>query len=311
MPTAKYFDHCPPFPSGVHVVPLPKISFKGLQNGNEKEIQTLFQACQEWGFFMLDLQQSEKGKELLGDAEKMFELTQETYSLDQSVLDSHAYKPPYDLTGYADIREEEKLSHKLILADVIFLHLDNQLGLRPGTLKGLGPLDQISETSVRLLRSQSQSSSQPETISLGGHTDIGVITLLFNVVGGLQILPADCDNKPENWLCVKPEPGNVLVNIGDTLVEWTGGILRSSLHRVITAPGEQALVSRQSVAYLMRSRSNASMQRLKSDIIPPVAQDEEEETRSVTEWAAWRAMQVMLGQLKPQTRGGKKSVVVV
>ncbi|KAJ5929780.1 hypothetical protein N7454_006730 [Penicillium verhagenii] len=271
----------------------------------------MFQACQEWGFFMLDLQQSEKGNELLGDAEKMFELTQETYSLDQSVLDSHAYKPPYDLTGYADTEKDKKLNQKLTLADVIFLHLDNQLGLRPGTLKGLGPLDQISETSVRLLRSQSQSNSQPETISLGGHTDIGVITLLFNVVGGLQILPADRENKLENWLYVKPEPGNVLVNIGDTLVEWTGGILRSSLHRVITAPGEQALVSRRSVAYLMRSRSNASMQRLKSDIIPPVAHGEEEETRSVTEWAAWRARQVMLGQLKPQTRGGKKSVVVV
>lgn len=225
----------------------------------------------------------------------------------------------------ADVRQFIKSSHSiigmlphiqqgarriLILADVIFSRLDKQLGLRPGTLSELSPLNEISETSVRLLRSQSQLSPRYDSISLGGHTDIGSITLLFNVVGGLQILPADRENKLENWLYVRPEPGNVLVNIGDTLVEWTGGLLRSSLHRVITAPGEQALVARQSVAYLVRPQNNASMQRLKSDIIPPVQQGEEDEIRSVVEWAAWRARQVMLGQLKPQTRGGKSVVAV-
>jgi isopenicillin N synthase-like dioxygenase len=195
-----------------------------------------------------------------------------------------------------------------MIADVIFSHLDQQLSLEPGTLSELSPLNEISETSVRLLRSQSQSNPQYDSITLGGHTDIGTITLLFNVVGGLQILPADRENKLENWLYVKPEPGNVLVNIGDTLVEWTGGLLRSSLHRVITAPGEQALETRQSVAYLVRPRNNASMQRLKSGVIPAVEQGEEEETRSVVEWASWRAKQVMLGQLKPQTRGGRSGV---
>ncbi|KAJ5532013.1 hypothetical protein N7494_008565 [Penicillium frequentans] len=366
MPTSKYFDQCPPFPSGVHTVPLPKVSFEELQNGSEKESQLLFQACQEWGFFLLNLQPSSKGNELLKHAEQMFDLTNETYNLEQSVLDSYAYKPPHDLTGYkrkgqlktddgkmdcielysinqddmlgnrsarknadtieakrADVRQFIENSHSIIgmpprtvqgvrwilmLADVIFSHLDKQLGLQPGTLSELSPLNEISETSVRLLRSQSQLSPQYDSISLGGHTDIGTITLLFNVVGGLQILPADRENELENWLYVKPEPGNVLVNIGDTLVEWTGGLLRSSLHRVITAPGEQALVARQSVAYLVRPRNNASMQRLKSGTIPPVEQGEEDETRSVIEWAAWRAKQVMLGQLKSQTRGGRSAV---
>ncbi|KAJ5810616.1 oxidoreductase 2OG-Fe(II) oxygenase family [Penicillium pulvis] len=349
MPTVKYFDQCPPFPSGVRTVPLPKVSFEELQNGSEKESQLLFQACQEWGFFLLNLQPSRKGNELLGNAEQMFDLTNETYDLDQSVLDSYAYKPPHDLMGYkrmgqlktddgkmdcmelysinqddmlgnrsarknadtieakrADVRQFIENSHSII--DVIFSHLDKQLGLQPGTLSELSPLNEISETSVRLLRSQSQLCPQYDSILLGGHTDIGTITLLFNVVGGLQILPADCENELGNWLYVKPEPGNVLVNIGDTLVAWTGGLLRSSLHRVITAPEEQALVARQSVAYLVRPRNNASMQRLKSGSIPPVEQGEEEENRSVIEWAAWRAKQVMLGQLKPQTRGGRSAV---
>ncbi|KAJ5631796.1 oxidoreductase 2OG-Fe(II) oxygenase family [Penicillium longicatenatum] len=349
MPTIKYFNRCPPFPSEVPTVPLPKVSLEELQNGSEKEGQLLFQACQEWGFFLLNLERTSEGSELLENAEKMFDLTNETYNLDQSVLDSYAYKPPHDLTGYkrkgqlktddgkmdcmelysinqddmlgnksarnnvdtieakrAEVRQFIECSHSII--DVIFSHLDQQLGLEPGTLSELSPLNEISETSVRLLRSQSQSNPQHDSITLGGHTDIGTITLLFNVVGGLQILPADRENKLENWLYVKPEPGNVLVNIGDTLVEWTGGLLRSSLHRVITAPGEQALETRQSVAYLVRPRNNASMQRLKSGVIPVVEQSEEEETRSVVEWASWRAKQVMLGQLKPQTRGGRSGV---
>jgi hypothetical protein len=99
MPTSKYFAQVPPFPSDVHIVPLPKVSLQNLENQSVEESQLLFEACQNWGFFLLDLQQSEMGEELLGVAEKMFDLTTETFNLDQSVLDSYAYKPPHDLTG--------------------------------------------------------------------------------------------------------------------------------------------------------------------------------------------------------------------
>lgn len=196
------------------------------------------------------------------------------------------------------------IHHSHAVEEVILAQLDSQLRLPPGTLSALSPLDQVSETSVRLLLTQSQSNPRHDSIALGGHTDIGTITLLFNVLGGLQILPAGSENKMANWLYVKPEPGCVVVNIGDTIVEWTGGLLRSSLHRVIMAPGEQAAVPRRSVAHLVRSRTSASIRRLKGGLIPPVAEGEDE-TRSVNEWAAWRARQVMLGELKLQTRGGK------
>jgi isopenicillin N synthase-like dioxygenase len=99
MPIVKYFDQIPPFSSEVQTVPLPKVSLKELQNGSGKEKQLLFQACQEWGFFSLDLQGSTKGDELLQTAEQMFELTKETFDLGQSVLDNYAYKPPTSLTG--------------------------------------------------------------------------------------------------------------------------------------------------------------------------------------------------------------------
>lgn len=197
------------------------------------------------------------------------------------------------------------IRHSHAVVKVIQRRLDEQLGISPGTLSSLNPLDETSDTSVRLLRSHQQSGLQESSITLGGHTDFGTMTLLFNVLGGLQVLPAGSENMLENWRYIRPRPGCAIVNVGDTTVEWTGELLRSSLHRVIRAPGEQGSVPRQSVAYLVRARRNASMSRLKGGIIPPLVEGEQDETRSVKDWEAWRAMQIISGQLKPQTRGGK------
>ncbi|KAK2608362.1 hypothetical protein QQS21_003047 [Conoideocrella luteorostrata] len=349
MPTAKYFDQVPAFPPDVPLASLPKVSFPALQKNSDAESKRLFDACREWGFFLLDLKDSNEGEIMLHDAGNMFDLTAETFALDQATLDSYAYKPPHDLTGYKQkgklktddgktdcmelysIKQDDMLGNcpprmnaspieskrsdirRFIqdansVANVVLAHLDKRLGLQAGTLSALSPLDQISETSVRLLLRQSQASPQYNCISLGGHTDIGTLTILFNAVGGLQILPAGHENTMANWRYVKPEAGCAIVNIGDTIVEWTGGLLRSSLHRVITAPGDQALVPRTSVAYLVRPRSDASMRRLHGGLIPPVRPDQEDELRPVNEWAAWRTTQIIRGELKPHTRGGGKAL---
>ena len=201
---------------------------------------------------------------------------------------------------------QEFFHHAHAVIKVIVSHLDKQLDLAPGTLAALSPLDKQSDTSLRLLLSHPQEVVENHRITLGGHTDIGTITLLFHVAGGLQILPTGSENANSNWRYIRPECGCALINLGDTIVEWTGGVLRSSLHRVVTGPGEQAHVARQSLAYLVRPEHNSSMRRLKGGkIIPPLAEGEEEETRSVSDWAAWRTKQIINGQLKPQTRGGK------
>jgi isopenicillin N synthase-like dioxygenase len=199
-------------------------------------------------------------------------------------------------------------AHKVIT--ILLGHLDKHLGLQTGTLASLCPIDKQSDTSLRLLQSHPRESPvDAKRITLGGHTDIGTITLLSHVIGGLQILPAGCENSYENWQYIKPQPNCALVNIGDTLVEWTGGLLRSSLHRVVAAPGEQANVPRQSLAYLVRAERNASMQRLKSEVIPAVKDGEEEDLRTVTEWAAERAGQIIRGELTARTHGGRNATV--
>ena len=97
----------------------------------------------------------------------------------------------------------------------------------------------------------------------------------------------------------------MLVNIGDTLVKWSGNVLRSNLHRVVTPPGEQAAIVRQSMAYLVKTDNAASMKRLKGSGIPGLKDGEVDEERNMIEWATWRAGQIMRGEMKVETMGGE------
>jgi isopenicillin N synthase-like dioxygenase len=196
-----------------------------------------------------------------------------------------------------------------VLLDV-FTHLDKHLGLAPGTLGGLCPLDKPSASCVRLLSKRPGSdSAETSSITLAGHTDIGLMTMLFNVVSGLQVLPPGSENIPSNWRYVKPQPGCVMFQVADTLVQLTGGALRSVIHRVVSAPGEQGLVTRRSLAYFVRVENNASMRRLRGDGIPTLAEGEEDEERSPLAWADTRVNLVIKGKLEPWTADSAKEAL--
>jgi len=65
---------------------------------------------------------------------------------------------------------------------------------------------------------------------MGQHTDFGILTFLMSnaVRDSLQVL-----DKSGEWIPADPKEGCFLVNIGDMLAEWTGGVYRSTMHRVI------------------------------------------------------------------------------
>lgn len=67
---------------------------------------------------------------------------------------------------------------------------------------------------------------------VGEHTDYGLLTVLHqDDTGGLEVRDGD------TWRAVPPVPGSFVCNIGDMLEKATGGVYRSTPHRVQNRSG--------------------------------------------------------------------------
>ena len=100
MPTEEYFARYPPFPSDAPVAQLECLSLKKLLAHDAAECARLFQACQDTGFFLVNLRGTEEGEIMLKHAEMAFTLSEQIHQLDQEELKRYAFKPPANLFGY-------------------------------------------------------------------------------------------------------------------------------------------------------------------------------------------------------------------
>jgi isopenicillin N synthase-like dioxygenase len=175
-------------------------------------------------------------------------------------------------------------------------------------------LDAVSGDQVRFVRAPPQPKDDRRT-ALGEHTDFGSVTVLFNRLGGLQVrLPASVQAVPpesgtsdstltgseatpdtteaqEQWVYVRPIPSHAIINLGDALVKFSAGILRSNIHRVVSPPGAQAETTRLSLVYFSRPEDDVPLRALKeSELIGAKAGHEDEEVLSSKEWVLRRAL---------------------
>ncbi|KAJ8469740.1 hypothetical protein ONZ45_g2167 [Pleurotus djamor] len=80
-----------------------------------------------------------------------------------------------------------------------------------------------------------------------GHTDSGTITLLYSQpIAGLQILTHSGE-----WRYARHYPGQILVNIGDTMEFITGGVIKATPHRVMEPPEDQRHLDRLGIFYFV------------------------------------------------------------
>ena len=97
------------------------------------------------------------------------------------------------------------------------------------------PFVERSTTTLRTInyeRRAAQPEPLPDQLGMGAHTDYGVVTVLWaDQTPGLEILAPG-----GNWHPVVPEPGALLVNLGDLTAEWTNDRWRSTVHRVVPGP---------------------------------------------------------------------------
>ena len=96
-----------------------------------------------------------------------------------------------------------------------------------------------------------------------GHTDFGSMTLLFRQpVAALQVRTHD-----EQWRWVKPYPGSITVNLADSLQFITNGFLKSSIHRVVAPPPDQAGIDRLGVLYFVRPEDDMPLKPVESAVL--------------------------------------------
>jgi isopenicillin N synthase-like dioxygenase len=95
------------------------------------------------------------------------------------------------------------------------------------------------------------------------HTDFGSLTLLWSQnVAGLQLkTPAG------EWKYVPPVDDGIICNVGDTLDFWSAGYLKSTIHRVVRPPKDQAHIHRLGLFYFVRPGDNVDIKPAPSPLL--------------------------------------------
>ncbi|MEJ7557502.1 MAG: 2-oxoglutarate and iron-dependent oxygenase domain-containing protein [Pedobacter sp.] len=101
-----------------------------------------------------------------------------------------------------------------------------------------------------------------DAVRAGAHEDINLITLLIGAsADGLEVL-----TRSGEWLPIKAQHTDIVVNVGDMLQRLTNNKLRSTTHRVVNPPRELMKTSRYSVPFFLHPRSNMDLTSLESCI---------------------------------------------
>ncbi|KAF1936588.1 2OG-Fe(II) oxygenase superfamily protein [Clathrospora elynae] len=174
--------------------------------------------------------------------------------------------------------------------------------------------DEKSDCHLRYMKYHHRTPEQNqalENIWVKGHTDFGSLTLLFRQpVAALQVRTPD-----GQWKHVKPHPGSITVNLADSLEFLTNGFLKSSIHRVIAPPDDQAHIDRLGVLYFVRPEDSVELRPVQSAVLEKLgytnSQDESSVGITAGEWVKARvAKGVGKGKVRSETNeetiiGGK------
>ncbi|KAI0090369.1 hypothetical protein BDY19DRAFT_939884 [Irpex rosettiformis] len=287
----------PPFPDDVPTHDLLVIDYELVKNGDKGETDRLWEAATRLGFWYLKnhgaleeveamfdmgaetmrLPMSEKMKYEQGDDGMSFgykaagaNAVDETGALDTvefinvSRNDALAwpnkvhrdYPPTVNARMESTVKPfiKKSMEINMTLMDVF----NSRLGLPNGTLAARHSVDEPSGCESRVIKNPPRNGASEAKQAIGAHTDFGSLSFLHNKLGGLQVLPPGVTE----WKYVKPLPGHAICNVGDTLSLFSGGILRSNLHRVVTPPREQGNYERWSLVFFSRPQYDAELHAL-------------------------------------------------
>ncbi|KAI0953971.1 hypothetical protein AcV7_007347 [Taiwanofungus camphoratus] len=288
----------PPFPKDVPTHPLLTVDYELIKAGDADEIDKLWKAATELGFWYLKNHGTDEEADAMFDvgietlnlpmSEKMkFEEGDEGIQFGYKAAGSHAADEngTLDATEFLDVAKDDALAwpeqvhrtypetvnaymqsaikpfvRKSLDVNLTLLAVFNtKLGLPEGTLAGLHIAEEHSECVARVIRAPPQPGGISEKALLAAHTDFGSLSVLHNRLGGLQVLAPGTDN----WQYVKPLPGHAICNVGDALNIFSASIMRSNMHRVVPPPKEQCEYERYSLAFFTRPHNTVILRALK------------------------------------------------
>ncbi|KAH0835154.1 hypothetical protein AYO21_10316 [Fonsecaea monophora] len=298
---SRIHERIPPFPPDVSHAPIAEISSKSLLEKDPASTAAVLQACQTYGFFYLDLADSEPGRELLTEADQLHDLSKRALGLPFEEKDKYDFRKTQSFFGYkpaGTVKLTDK-SQRPDSTEFFNVGKDCLFGVAesrpyPDVIKDAWPLlqafckgahgmsmtilrtlarafgedeeifvnlnrfEESSGDHIRLTLKPPSDPTKTDIIGLPSHTDFGSVTILFNWLSGLQI-ESRTPGRVGEWEYVKPVPGKAIVNLGDAMVHFSNGSLKSAKHRVVPSPGAQAGMERVSVVYFVRPTHHSLM----------------------------------------------------
>ncbi|KAE9373893.1 Clavaminate synthase-like protein [Stipitochalara longipes BDJ] len=136
---------------------------------------------------------------------------------------------------------------------VLLSSLEVGFGMPPGTLTSMHSNLRANSNRVAVTRSVIRDARVEGGIpALGAHQDAGTLTVLFNRLGGLELMQAG------EWRPIPARPECAVINVGKALSACTSDLLHAPLHRVMAPPAVESK-SRYSVAYFLRPDHEAQL----------------------------------------------------
>lgn len=161
----------------------------------------------------------------------------------------------------------------------------------------------VSDCHLRYMKYHARdaaTNSKLDNVWVKGHTDFGSLTLLFRQpVAALQVRGND-----GGWKWVRPLNGSITVNVADALQFLTKGFLKSSIHRVVVPPADQAHLNRLGVLYFVRPEDSLELKPVNSEVLRRLGYETDEEGQAMSGITAgeWVKARVKAGVNKGTAR---------
>lgn len=145
-----------------------------------------------------------------------------------------------------------------------------------------------------------QEDAQQKNLWSAPHSDYNTLTFLFyQPVAGLQVR-VDGENGRSVWKYVKSQdPGDIIVNIADALEFLSGGFFKSTVHRVVRPPVDQASKPRLSLIYFARPEAAVTMEPVRSKLLARLGYAIPETERKALQHVTAEGMYLLRAELPP------------